>query len=132
MVTQAFSPLLLKSSTPRVVYVSSMLGSVTMRGQNDNIGYEAVYKAYRISKAALNMVAACDAFEYKGKIKVFAFCPGYVISDLAGERESKVQQGLARSPEDAAREILAVADGEQDAKDGLFLHGDRGAEVYAW
>ena len=132
MVTQAFSPLLLRSPTPRVIYVSSILGSTTVRGKQDGMAYNAAYKAYRTSKAALNMLTACDAFEYQGKMKVFAFCPGYVISDLAGQREIKEKQDFARSPGEAAREILAIAEGEQDAKNGLFLHGKKAAEVYEW
>ena len=132
MVTQAFAPLLLKSSAPRVVYVTSMLGSITNRGDSKNMAYDQAYKAYRTSKAALNMLAACDAWEYQGKMKVFAYCPGYVITDLAGMREMKEKQGFAKSPDGSARELLAIAQGKRDEENGLFLHGEKAGDVYPW
>ncbi|MBX9768184.1 MAG: SDR family NAD(P)-dependent oxidoreductase, partial [Bdellovibrionales bacterium] len=47
-VTRALLPLLLKSAHPRVVQISSLMGSIS-----DNSG--GGYYAYRMSKAALNM-----------------------------------------------------------------------------
>lgn len=132
MVTEAFSPLLLKAPAPRVVYVSSVLGSITMRGQADGMAYNEAYKVYRMSKATLNMLAACDAWEYRDRMKVFAYCPGYVISDLAGQREAKEQAGFAKSPETSAKELLVIAEGERDTQNGLFLHAQGNKGVYEW
>ena len=133
MVTQAFAPLLLKSEgTPRVVYVSSELGSISRRCNPKNIAYEAEYKAYRMSKAALNMLVACDGWEFGGKIKVFAYCPGYVVTDLAGEREAKEKAGVAKSPEGSARGLLRIVEGARDEESGCFLHDEKKGEVYAW
>jgi len=132
MVTQAFAPLLLKSRAPRVIYVSSALGSITKRCDSKEMAYNEAYKAYRISKAALNMLAACDAWEYKGKMKVFAYCPGYVITDLAGQREDKEKGGIAKSPDGSARGLLAIAEGKRDEENGLFLHDEKAGEVYPW
>ena len=132
MVTQAFAPLLLKSSAPRVIYVSSALGSITTRGNSKDMAYDADFKAYRISKAALNMLAACDAWQYQRKIKVFAYCPGYVITDLAGMRESKEKAGIAKSPDGSARGLLAIAKGKRDEENGLFLHDEEAGEIYPW
>lgn len=132
MVTQAFAPLLLKSTDPRVVYVSSALGSITKRSDPKDLAYAEEYKAYRISKTALNMLVTCDAFEYGGRMKVFAYCPGYVITDLAGQREEKEKAGIAKSPEGSARGVLAIIEGCRDEEDGLFLHGEQRGEVYPW
>lgn len=132
LVTQAFEPLLLKSRAARVVYVSSSLGSITRRGNSDVPGYDQAYKAYRTSKAALNMLVACDAWEYEGRMKVFAYCPGYVISDLAGMREAKVKQGRAKSPDGSARGLLFIAEGKRDEENGLFLHDEKAGERYDW
>ena len=132
MVTQAFAPLLLKSSAARVVYVSSQLGSITQRSDPSNVAYNEAYKAYRISKTALNMLAACDAWDYRGKIKVFAYCPGYVITDLAGQREDKKQGGVAKEPEGSARGLLVIAEGKRDSENGLFLHDETEGERYDW
>ena len=132
MVTQAFAPVLLQSSTPRVIYVSSVLGSIQTRGDPKDVAYDEAYKAYRISKAALNMLAACDAWEYKDKVKVFAYCPGYVITDLAGMREAKEKAGIAKSPDGSARGLLAIAEGRRDEENGLFLHDEKTGELYPW
>ena len=132
MVTQAFAPLLLKSKDPRVIYVSTALGSITKRSDPNDIAYAADFRAYRTSKAALNMLVACDAWEYAGKMKAFAFCPGYVITDLAGEREAKEKAGIAKSPEGSARGLLAIAGGRRDEENGLFLHEEEVGELYPW
>ncbi|KAI1611567.1 short chain dehydrogenase [Exophiala viscosa] len=133
MVTQAFAPLLLQSKgTPRLIYVSSQLGSIQMRGDPENVAYNEAYKTYRASKAALNMLAACDAWEYRGKVKVFAFCPGYVITDLAGQREDKEKAGIAKSPDESAKGLFTIAEGKRDGENGLFLHDEKPGELYPW
>jgi NAD(P)-dependent dehydrogenase (short-subunit alcohol dehydrogenase family) len=132
MVTQAFAPLLLKSNSPRVVYVSSVLGSISLRGDQEGKAYNEDYKVYRTSKAALNMLCACDAWEYEGKMKVFAYCPGYVITDLAGMREAKEKAGFAKSPDGSARGLLLIAEGKRDGENGKFLHDEKVGELYAW
>lgn len=132
IVTQAFMPLLLQSSNPRLVYVTSALGSIQTRGNSKIGAYNEAYKVYRISKAALNMLVACDAWEYKDKVKVFAYCPGYVISDLAGLREAKEKAGIAKSPDGSARGLLVIAEGKRDEENGLFLHGEKAGELYPW
>ncbi|KAH9204103.1 short chain dehydrogenase [Leptodontidium sp. 2 PMI_412] len=132
MVTEAFAPLLLQSSSPRIIYVSSALGSIQKRSSSKDVAYDEAYKAYRISKAALNMIVACDAWEYRGKAKVFAFCPGYVITDLAGQREAKEKAGFAKSPDGSARGLLAITEGKRDEENGLFLHDEEVGELYPW
>jgi len=132
MVTKAFAPLLLKSSDARVVYVSSLLGSITNHLDPNAPSNKEDYRVYRVSKAALNMVVASDATEYEGKMKVFAYCPGYVITDLAGERERKEKMGFAKSPDGSARGLLAIADGRRDVDENKFLRGENAGEVYPW
>ncbi len=56
------------------------------------------------------MLVACDAWEYgKEGIKVFAYCPGYVATDLAGMREKKLEQG-APGAEGSARGVLDISE----------------------
>lgn len=132
MVTKAFAPLLLKGRDAKVIYVSSQLGSLGLRSDPGNMAYNEAYKAYRTSKAALNMLVTCDAWEYRNKIKVFSFCPGYVITDLAGQRQQKQDAGIAQSPEGSARGLLAIAAGERDEENGNFLHDEKVGELYPW
>ena len=109
-----------------------MLGSIGLRSDVGIPARQEDYKAYRISKAALNMLVACDAWEYqKDGIKVFAFCPGYVVTDLAGMRQAKVEQG-APTGEGSARGLLDIADGKRDADAGKFLHNRGDDGLYPW
>jgi len=132
IVTEAFAPILLQSSAPRVIYVSSALGSISQRCDPANQAYSSDYKVYRMSKAALNMLVACDAWQYEGKMKVFAYCPGYVITDLAGQRAEKEKAGFAKSPDGSARGLLNIADGKRDVENGMFLHDENAGSLYDW
>ncbi len=85
-----------------------------------------------MSKAALNMLVACDAWQYEGKMKVFAYCPGYVITDLAGQRAEKEKAGFAKSPDGSARGLLNIAVGKRDGENGMFLHDEKAGNLYDW
>jgi NAD(P)-dependent dehydrogenase (short-subunit alcohol dehydrogenase family) len=120
--TAAFLPLLRKSAAARVVYVTSVLGSASKIADPNDRLHSAMFKAYRVSKAALNMLALADQVEYeKDGVRVFIYCPGYVVSDLAGMRQAKIDAGVP-TPEKSARGLLAICQGGQDANVGQFLH----------
>jgi NAD(P)-dependent dehydrogenase (short-subunit alcohol dehydrogenase family) len=77
------------------VYVSSKLGSIEMRGDESWKYHKIPAMAYRMSNAALNMLAVCHRMEYKDKeIKVFALNPGFVVTNLTGEddRENRIRK----------------------------------------
>jgi NAD(P)-dependent dehydrogenase (short-subunit alcohol dehydrogenase family) len=83
VVTEAFIPLLLKSKGGRLIYISSELGSIEMRGDESYVYYNLPAVAYRMSKAVLNILTMCHHAEYKEKgIKAFAFNPGFVVTNL--------------------------------------------------
>jgi NAD(P)-dependent dehydrogenase (short-subunit alcohol dehydrogenase family) len=86
-VAQALIPLLRKSTSGRIINLSSGMGSL-----ND---MEGGYAAYRISKAALNAVTRILAAELAGaKIAVNSMCPGWVKTDMGGRNaEREVAQG---------------------------------------
>ncbi|PWN89769.1 short chain dehydrogenase [Acaromyces ingoldii] len=130
LMTEAFAPLLRASAAPRVIYISSLLGSIALRTDAKTPGHDEDYKAYRISKAALNMLTVCDAWEYPD-FKVFAYSPSYVVSDLAGMRQAKIEQG-AETPEGSAKGLLALASGERDGEAGQHLHDIGGPGVFSW
>jgi len=81
--TQAFLPLLKHAQAPRIVNVSSGLGSLTLALEPNNPhrwGYDVVYGA---SKAAMNAVTVAFAIELEeGNIKVNAVSPGYTATAL--------------------------------------------------
>ncbi|KAG9239273.1 hypothetical protein BJ875DRAFT_391631, partial [Amylocarpus encephaloides] len=55
-VTEAFVSLLRKSSAPRIVFVSSSIGSITHASNPESLYYRPTADQYRMSKAALNML----------------------------------------------------------------------------
>ena len=83
VLTDACIPLLQKSSNPRIVFMSSGLGSIsdTLDPKYEFYGLDgAVYKA---TKAALNMMTACYAVKYgKEGFKVNSCDPGWRQTNL--------------------------------------------------
>ncbi|KAG9254984.1 uncharacterized protein F5Z01DRAFT_63639 [Emericellopsis atlantica] len=81
-VTQSFMPLLEKSAVKKIVNISSTMGCFAYQE------YLAQVKtpAYKVSKAALNMLTLLWAQEYGPKGYVIAgLSPGYVKTDLSGD-----------------------------------------------
>lgn len=88
-------------------------------------------------KAALNMLVVQDHRKLGGKgdtngekgaeggtpIKVFAICPGLVVSELRGStEEQRTCGGRAGDPEGSGRSIQRVMEGERDEDVGKFVH----------
>jgi NAD(P)-dependent dehydrogenase (short-subunit alcohol dehydrogenase family) len=132
VLTEALIPLLQKSKDPRIINVSSGLGSISNRGDPNGDSYELPAEAYRMSKAALNMATVCMYASYKSwGAKAWAFCPGFVITNLTGEgdRQRRVDMG-ADSAETSAQGILEIAEGKRDDEVGLFVK--RKGERWDW
>ncbi|KAM0127283.1 hypothetical protein ACHAP3_008851 [Botrytis cinerea] len=126
IVTEAFAPLLEKSKDARLIYISSELGSITERSDPSDLYYKVLATAYRMSKASLNMLMMCHHVEFGQKgIKVWAFTPGYVVTDLSGTGEAGRQERIdngAGDPRESAEGILACIDGRRDADVGKFVN----------
>lgn len=123
VLTEALLPLLRKSKDPRIINVSSGLGSITDRVDSSHAFYGFPGEAYRISKAALNMATACMHAAYTPwGAKVWSYCPGYVVTNLTGEedRQGRRDRG-AESSETSAVGILEILDGKRDGEVGSFL-----------
>lgn len=131
MVAEAFRPLLLESSNPYSVYVSSGVGSLSRTADPAGVTYFQNEDAYRVSKAALNMVAIKEWKDFGSKgLKVFAFCPGFVISNIRGPSEdARTGWGQAGDPMVSGQTLLDIIEGRRDAEDGKFVHKDG---VYSW
>jgi NAD(P)-dependent dehydrogenase (short-subunit alcohol dehydrogenase family) len=118
LVTEAFTPLLLKSSDPRIVYISSILGSITEMAEDGRFAKVPDAESYRVSKAAMNMVAMCDHVNLKDKgVKVHVICPGYVMSNLGCNSEEDRAKRLATNPgdpKDSAETIMGAVEGKRD------------------
>lgn len=114
-VTQAFIDLLKKSSQPRIVNVSTSVGSLTLQSDPNWVGYNfAKYAVYGASKAALNMFTVHLAYELRDTLfKVNAVCPGYTKTDFTGYNGGEV--------EDAGKRIVKYVLLDKDGVTGKFI-----------
>ena len=114
-VTQAFIELLKKSDEPRIVNVTSGLGSLTLASDPNNIYYDFKIPLYQSSKAALNMYTIGLAYELKGtNFKVNAVDPGFTKTDFNSH------QGTG-TVEEAAKRIIKYALIDKDGATGQFF-----------
>ncbi len=91
-VTNALLPLLRRSPAPRIVNVSSNMGSLALRTG-------AIMAAYAPSKTMLNAVTVQYARAFAGTpILVNAACPGYVATDFTGHAGSRTAEQGAATP----------------------------------
>ena len=113
IVTEMFIPLLSKSTAPRVVFVSSNLGSLTLKSHLHSPMSSITVPIYRSSKAAMNMIMLHYAHLYeKHGWKVNACHPGFTSTDLTGGRGGSVDE--------AAKVVVKLAMLEDDAETGTF------------
>ncbi|MFB8275609.1 SDR family oxidoreductase [Nocardia colli] len=80
-VTHAFLPLLRAAEQPRIVMVSSGMGSLTITSDPNRLESTLVNLPYTSSKTALNMITSQYARALPG-IKVNAADPGYTATDF--------------------------------------------------
>ncbi|MFD6163353.1 SDR family oxidoreductase [Nocardia sp. NPDC060256] len=80
-VTHAFLPLLRAATQPRIVMVSSGMGSLTITSDPDRLESSLLNLPYTSSKSALNMITSQYARELPG-IQVNAADPGYTATDF--------------------------------------------------
>lgn len=118
-VTRLFLPLLGRARHPRVVNVSSLMGSVS--GKEDSAMY-----CYSASKAALNMLTRAMAAELRPRgISVVAVTPGWVRTDMGGPK-------APLSVEESARSLAATIGRITEKESGQFLDRDGRTGVAAW
>uniref|UniRef100_A0AAU2VFE0 SDR family oxidoreductase n=1 Tax=Streptomyces sp. NBC_00003 TaxID=2903608 RepID=A0AAU2VFE0_9ACTN len=123
-VTNAMMPLLRRSASPRIVNMSSSVGSLTRQSgpaADQTAGPVAV--AYAPSKTFLNAVTLQYARELSGtNILINVGCPGYVATDLNGFRG-------VRTPEQGAAIAIKLATLPDDGPTGTFFND---AGVVPW
>lgn len=114
--TQALLPLLQKSAAPRIVNLSSILGSNTLHATPGSPIYNAKELAYDASKTALNAFTIHLAHELNDtKIKVNSAHPGWVKTDMGGE-------GAMLEIEDGAKTSVELATLGEDGPTGGYFH----------
>jgi NAD(P)-dependent dehydrogenase (short-subunit alcohol dehydrogenase family) len=137
ILTEAFIPLLKASKNAMIINVTSGLGSITgmdpdMDASNPLKSYQsAKVPGYRMSKAALNMLTAYQNLHLREYgIKTWAYCPGFVQTDLQNDREQREALAWCESSETSAQGILDIVRGERDGEVGKFVTKRGGA--YPW
>ncbi|WP_433552973.1 SDR family oxidoreductase [Micromonospora zamorensis] len=103
-VTNAMLPLLGRSASPRIVNMSSSVGSLTRQsGPDGETTTGPVAVAYAPSKSFLNAVTLQYARELADtKILINCACPGFVATDLNGFRG-------VRTPQEGAATAIRLA-----------------------
>ncbi|GLW69529.1 dehydrogenase [Kitasatospora phosalacinea] len=106
-VTNALLPLLRRSASPRIVNLSSRVGSLTLQSDPD-ASTGPISAAYAPSKSFLNAVTLQYAKELRGTgVLVNLACPGYCDTDLNGHQGTRTPaQGAA-----VAVRLAALPDG---------------------
>lgn len=122
-VTQAFIDLLRQSPAPRIVNVTSGLGSLTLHNDPSWKYYPVKGAAYQPSKAALNAYTIMLAYELRDTpFKVNAVDPGYTATDF------NHHSGPGSVPDAAARVVKAALLGP-DGPTSQFFSDDNAPET---
>lgn len=94
---QFLLPNLLAASDPIIVNVTSRLGSLTAQANGDFSNLSTSY-AYKISKAAQNMLTVSLAQDLQDRVRCWAIHPGKLATAMG-------QADAAKDPRTAAREL---------------------------
>ena len=116
-VTNAMLPLLRRSTSPRIVNISSSVGSLTRQADPD-IEIGPVMAAYAPSKSFLNAVTVQYARQFAGtNILINAACPGLAATDFNGFYGP-------RTPEQGAATAIRLATLPDGGPTGSFFADD--------
>ncbi|GAB3937746.1 SDR family oxidoreductase [Mucilaginibacter myungsuensis] len=122
-VTQAFLPLLKRAAEPRIVNVTSGLGSLNLHSDPSWKYYPVKLASYVSSKAALNAYTIVLAYDLRDTaFKVNAVDPGYTATDF------NHHSGPGTLPDAAARVVKAAVLGA-DGPTGQFFSDDNAPET---
>lgn len=118
LLVRGLLPHLRAASNPRIVNVSSQVGSMEVGAK---VGRDL---GYSVSKAALNMVTVKLGMRLRDEgVTAIALHPGYLKTDMGGA-------GAAMEPSEAATAIAALVDGLTIADTGTFLRWD--GTIHPW
>lgn len=122
-VTQTFIDLLKQSAAPRIVNVTSGLGSLNCQSDPNYVHYHVKPVTYVASKAALNAYTVVLAYELRDTaFKVNAVDPCYTATDFNNHSGPGTVQ-------DAAKRVVKAAVLNADGPTGLFFSDDNAPET---
>ncbi|MBB2947827.1 NAD(P)-dependent dehydrogenase (short-subunit alcohol dehydrogenase family) [Actinoplanes lutulentus] len=109
-------PLLRRSASPRIVNISSSVGSLTWQS-DPAVEVGPIMAAYSPTKSYLNAVTVHYARQLAGtNILINAACPGLVATDFTGFQ--------GRSPQEAAATAIRLATLPDDGPTGAFYNDE--------
>ncbi|KAM0262186.1 hypothetical protein ACHAQJ_001931 [Trichoderma viride] len=133
VVTAKFAPLLIKSSSPRLIFITSGLSTLTAHSKSFYPSWAPTPKAgwpkenvsatlgYKSSKTALNMVMLNWHWILREDgVKTFAISPGFLATNLGGSPETLKAMG-AGDPSIGGEFIRKVTEGERDEDAGKVV-----------
>ena len=121
-VVQALKDNLLEASSPVVLNLSSRLGSLSRQYDGTFSNLQSSY-AYRIAKAAQNMLTMCLRAELGSRIEFVSITPGKLLTQLA-------QKDANLSPAEGAERIIRFwEEGRFKAQNGILQVPDN---LTAW
>ena len=127
-VTQCFIELLRKSAEPRIVNVSTSVGSLSLQSNPEWPAYHyGKYAVYASSKVAMNMYTVHLAYELRDTaFKINAVCPGYTKTDFTNHNGGEVEL--------AGKRIVKYALIDQTGPTGKFFSEESNPETgeIAW
>ncbi|KAF2135277.1 uncharacterized protein K452DRAFT_330270 [Aplosporella prunicola CBS 121167] len=122
--TEAFLPLLLRSADPRLIFVSSSMGSLTHAADPASPYYiskvDRDWTEYRASKAALNMIMIelHKSLRPQG-VRVWGADPGLLATNFIGAEKAK--EVNAPDPSVGGELVASVVRGDRDAQVGKVV-----------
>ncbi|KAI7191128.1 hypothetical protein D0869_02292 [Hortaea werneckii] len=119
--SETFLDLLRKSSEPRLVFVSSSVGSIAQAADPTSKYYSDNGFEYRSSKATMNMLLVLyhNRLQKEG-IRVLGADPGLCATNFTGNAAALLGRGAA-TPTQGGDRVATVAKGEKDADVGHVL-----------
>lgn len=125
-VIESFLPLLRSADHPRIVNVSSTMGSLADQADPTSPYYGTVVPAYQASKAALNsLTIGLSKLLADSGVVVTSVCPGFVQTDLA----PAAREHAPLTAEEAATVVVDAALAGAGTPSGRFLSA---AGAVAW
>ena len=136
VVTHVFMPLLLRSTDPRLLFLTSglsSLGGTSQRfypisspppaGWPKPVSIETT--AYRSTKTALNMLMVnLNFFLTEDRVKVWSISPGFLATGLMGVGADVLRQRGAGEPAIGGNFVKDVVEGKRDADVGKVVYND--------
>lgn len=114
LVSRALLPSLKKSASPRIINITSRVGSIADNGSGGSYGY-------RSSKTALNMITKSWSIDCP-ECPVVALHPGFIQTEMVGNRGDMSADECASKLKLVIDEFLKPDCGKY--KSGKFLHRD--------